>query len=39
MDKNKCPKMGISKFNLGKNYFVTINEFFGVDTEKIIFIL
>jgi hypothetical protein len=39
MDKNKCPKMGIPKFNLGKIHFNTIIEFYGVATEKIIFIL
>jgi len=39
MDKNKCPKTGILKFNLRKNYFVTIIEFYGITTEKIIFTL
>ena len=31
--------MRISKFNMGKNYFVTINEFYGLMTEKIILVL
>jgi hypothetical protein len=35
MDKNKCPKIEIGNSNMGKTYFVTIIENYGVANKKI----
>jgi len=37
MDKNKCPKTDLPKYFPQNTCFVTINYFYGLVTEKIIF--